>query len=86
MRLSRVGGSIRREISSLGPLHSRLPWRYACLHVPSSWTREQVMSKMQKRTHLFSEGFRREYPMAKAFLAPQREHPKQPMPKVQKRS
>ena len=44
------------------------------------------MSKLKKQSYLFSDSVRREYPMAKAFLASQREHPKQPMPKVQERS
>lgn len=35
---------------------------------------------LRKRTYLLSHGTRKEYPMAKAFLAPQRDHVKQPMP------
>jgi hypothetical protein len=35
---------------------------------------------LKQRTYLLPLDTRKEYPMAKAFLAPQREHAKQPMP------
>jgi hypothetical protein len=36
--------------------------------------------KLRKRSYLLPADLRKEYPMARQFLAPQREHVKQPMP------
>lgn len=39
------------------------------------------MSVLRPRSYRFRHEFRVQNPSAKSFLAPQREHPKQPMPK-----
>ncbi len=39
------------------------------------------MAQLRKRTFLFTAAQRKADPLKRAFLAPQREHIKQPMPK-----
>ena len=54
--------------------------------MPQQSPAEPAAPRLARRRYLFSPAMRREYPAAKAFLAPQREHVKQPMPSKARQS